>query len=199
MLRQLIEQNHIEQRLVYLDTAVVIDKTELAKAVHEEADTRPGGADHLRECFLRDGRNEGFRFSWLAEFRHQQEDSRQTLFAGVEKLIDEVSLGSHAAGQEEFQKYVGEGVLLVHHLDHLLPSNPERSARVDRGGRGQAQSGHRRDGFLSDEIAAGENRDRCLFAFVRNYSKFCPAALEIKDRVCRISLDKEVLSRLQIE
>ena len=44
-------------------------------------------------------------------------------------------------------------VLLVHHPDHLLPSNPERSARVDRGGRGQAQSRHRREGLLSNEIA----------------------------------------------
>jgi hypothetical protein len=100
----LIEQDHIEQRLIYLDAAVVTDKTELAKAVHKEADMRPSGANHIRKRFLRNGRNEGFPFAGLAEFRHQQENPRQAFFAGVEKLVDEVGLGSHAAGQQELEK-----------------------------------------------------------------------------------------------
>ena len=94
-------QNHIEQRLVNPDAAVVLNKAELAKAIHEEADAGPGGADHFRQGFLRDLRNQRFRFSRLAKFRHQQENSRQTLFAGVEKLIDKISLGSHTAGQQK--------------------------------------------------------------------------------------------------
>ena len=44
------------------DAAVVFDKAELAKAIHEEADAGPGGADHLCQSFLRDGRNQVFRF-----------------------------------------------------------------------------------------------------------------------------------------
>jgi hypothetical protein len=84
MLGQLIEQDHIEQRLVYLDAAVVIDKAELAKAIHEEADAGPRSADHLCQGFLRNGRDESFPFSRLAKLRHQQENPRQTLFAGVE-------------------------------------------------------------------------------------------------------------------
>ena len=55
---------------MYLDAAVITDKTELAKAIHKEADTGPGGADHICECFLRDGRNGSFRLAGLAEFRH---------------------------------------------------------------------------------------------------------------------------------
>jgi hypothetical protein len=65
VLGQLIEQDHIEQRLMHLDAAVVTDKAELAKAVHEEADAGSRGADHLRQGFLRNGRNEGFRFPGL--------------------------------------------------------------------------------------------------------------------------------------
>jgi hypothetical protein len=45
VVRQLIEQDHIQQRLMHLDAAVITDKSELAKTVHKEADTRPGGAD----------------------------------------------------------------------------------------------------------------------------------------------------------
>ena len=84
---------------MHLNATVVADETELAKAIHKEADTRPGGPDHIRQRFLRDRRNEDFRFARLAEFRHQQEDPRQALFAGIEQLIDKIGLRPHAAGQ----------------------------------------------------------------------------------------------------
>jgi hypothetical protein len=80
------------------DATVVFNKAELAKAIHEEAHARPGGADHFGQSFLRDLRDQRFRFSRLAKLRQQQEDPRQTLFAGVEKLIDKIGLGSHATG-----------------------------------------------------------------------------------------------------
>ena len=80
------------------DAAVVFNKAELAKAIHEEADAGPGGSDHFRQSFLRDLWDQRFRFSRLAKLRQQQENSRQTLFAGVEKLIDKIGLGSHASG-----------------------------------------------------------------------------------------------------
>ena len=89
---------------MHLDAAVVADKTELAKAIHKEAHAGPGGADHIRQSFLSNRRNESFRYPGLAEFRHQEEDPRQSLFAGVEQLIDKVGLGSHAAGQQELEK-----------------------------------------------------------------------------------------------
>ena len=38
MLGRLIVKNHVEKGLVNMDAAVVIDKAELAKAIHEEAD-----------------------------------------------------------------------------------------------------------------------------------------------------------------
>ena len=122
----------------------------------------------------------------------------QPLFAGVEELIDKISLGAHAAGQQEFHEQVREGMLLMHHLDHLFPCNPERHARVERGGCGQAQSGHRRKGLLTNKVATGEKRDGGLFALVRNHRKLCPAALKIENRVGRISLREKGLTRLQV-
>ena len=70
LLRRLIVQNHIEQRLVNLDAAVVFNEAELAKAVHEEADAGSGGADHFRQGLLSDLGDQCFRFTRLAEFRH---------------------------------------------------------------------------------------------------------------------------------
>jgi hypothetical protein len=79
------------------DSAVVFDKSELAKSIHEKAHTRAGSADHLREGFLRDFGNALFPFARLAKFRHQQEYSRKPFFARVEKLIDQIGLNSHTA------------------------------------------------------------------------------------------------------
>src|SRR5580692_9584183 len=111
--RQLIEQDYIEQRLVYLDTAVVAHETELAKAVHKEADTGTRGADHICQSFLSNGRDGSVRFTRLAEFRHQKKNPRQAFFAGVEELIDKICLGSHATSKQELEEYIGECSLLM--------------------------------------------------------------------------------------
>ena len=44
-------------------------------------------------------RNQGFRFPGLAKFRHQQKNSGQAFFTGVEKLIDKIGLNPHASRQ----------------------------------------------------------------------------------------------------
>ena len=64
--------------------AVVIDESELSKAVHEEIHPRSGRADHLREDFLTDLRNHVFRLAFLAEAGEKQQNPRQPLFAGIE-------------------------------------------------------------------------------------------------------------------
>ena len=46
-----IVQNDVEQRPMNLDAAVVFDEAEFAKAVHEEADARPGRSNHLCQSF----------------------------------------------------------------------------------------------------------------------------------------------------
>jgi hypothetical protein len=56
---------------------------------------------YIRQSFLRDLRNQSFRLTRLAKLRHQKENSRQTLFAGIEQLIDKISLGSHTPGQQK--------------------------------------------------------------------------------------------------
>ena len=62
----------------------------------------------------------------LAEFGHQQKDSRQALLAGVEELIDQIGLGAHAAREQKLQEQVGERMFLVHDADHLVPLDLQR-------------------------------------------------------------------------
>ena len=54
MLGRLIVKNHVEKGLVDVNAAVVIDKTEFAKAIHEEADPRSSRSDHVGKRLLRD-------------------------------------------------------------------------------------------------------------------------------------------------
>jgi len=151
-----------------LDAAVVFDEAELTKAIHEEADAGPGGADHLRQSLLCDPRNEALRFTGLTKFGHQQENPRQTLFAGVEKLIDKIGLGSHTSGQQEFQEPFGEGVLLVHYADHLLPFYAEHYTNGSGSCSVRMQPTYARQRLLSNEIPGGEQRDGGLSPVFRN-------------------------------
>jgi hypothetical protein len=48
------------------DATVVFNKAELAKAIHEETNAGPSGADHFRQSFLADLRNQ--RFRWRGKY-----------------------------------------------------------------------------------------------------------------------------------
>jgi hypothetical protein len=50
----LIVQNHVQQGTVNLDMAVVINKAQFPKFVHEKTHARSRRADHLRQCPLAD-------------------------------------------------------------------------------------------------------------------------------------------------
>jgi hypothetical protein len=181
------------------DAAVVFDKAELAEAIHEEADARAGGADHLCQSFLRDGRKQVILFTRLTKFGQEQENSRQTPFAGVEKLSDKIGLGSHAPRQEKPQVHFREGGLFVHHAYHLFPHYPERRTEFNGAGSGHVERTHARQRLLSNEFPGGDKRDGGLFAIVRNDGEFCAAGPKIEDGVSRTSLRKEDLPRLQVD
>src|ERR1700728_1398985 len=94
-----VVQNDIEEGFVNTDPSVVLDEAKLAKPIHEEAHARAGGSDHLRQCLLSDNWDQSFRFFGFAEFSHEQQDSRQSPFAVIEKLIDKIRLRAHTASQ----------------------------------------------------------------------------------------------------
>ena len=62
--RMLVAQDHAQEAIVNRQRALarVIDKSQCAELVHEMADPRPGGADHLRQVFLIDSGMDGSAF-----------------------------------------------------------------------------------------------------------------------------------------
>lgn len=63
---RLVVQDHIQQRIVYFEVAVVADEAQLPEFVHERAHTRPRGADNLGERLVADFRHDRLRFPLLA-------------------------------------------------------------------------------------------------------------------------------------
>src|SRR4249920_1323672 len=63
----LVVQNHVQQGIMHFQCPVVFDEAQFAKLVHEEADARSGGADHLGERFLAELSHDRLRPAFLAE------------------------------------------------------------------------------------------------------------------------------------
>ena len=67
-----------------LDIPVVADEAQLAKLVHEVADSGSGGAYHFRQCFLTDVGADRLRTAFLAEIREQQKQPRKPPLTRIE-------------------------------------------------------------------------------------------------------------------
>jgi hypothetical protein len=67
---------------------VIVNEAQCAELVHEMADPRAGCAYHLRESLLTDFGDYSLGCAFLAEMGQQQQDSGQSLFAGIEKLVN---------------------------------------------------------------------------------------------------------------
>src|SRR6202023_3532736 len=97
---RLIVENHVQQGTVDLDAAVVVNKTQFQKFVHEKTHARSRRADHLRQCLLADFRDDWLRPTFLAKICQKQKDPRQPFLARIEQLIDQVLLDTTVARQE---------------------------------------------------------------------------------------------------
>jgi hypothetical protein len=72
--------------------------------------TRSGRADHFRQHFLTDLGNHSLGFAFFAKMSEQQKDSGQSLFAGIEKLINQVLFVTDVPGQQIGHEHVGKFV-----------------------------------------------------------------------------------------
>ena len=98
--RTSIVQDDVQERAVNLQAIVVVNEPQLAELVHEEADPRSGGADHLGQGLLTDLWNYRLGPSFLAEVRQEQQHPRQPLLRGVEQLVHEIFFNANVAGEE---------------------------------------------------------------------------------------------------
>ena len=74
--------------------AAVLDEAELTESIHEEADTRASGADHIGQGRLADLWQWSQWLIFATGLRKQDQCTRQALLAGVKELVDEISLNA---------------------------------------------------------------------------------------------------------
>ena len=122
----LVMKHDADERAVNVHaTAVVVNEAELSEPIHEEADARTRGADHLGEGFLADLRDDRYRLGFLAEVGQQQEKPRETFFAGVEEVIYQIRFHANVAGKQVSEKAFSKFRFADEVCLTLLASPPE--------------------------------------------------------------------------
>jgi hypothetical protein len=124
---------------VNFQAAVIIDESQLAKFIHEGAYARPRGADNLGECFLADFCYDRFRFPFLAKVSHQEEHPRQTLFARIEELVDQIFLDASVPSQQLRYESLGKLRFVAEHAHDRHFVEPRDDAFCHRYDRPQAE------------------------------------------------------------
>jgi len=180
-------QNDIEQRAVYLQTAVVMNKAQFSEPVHEEANPRAGRANHLGQSFLTDLGHNGIGNSLLAEMSQQQQNPGESFFTGIEQLVDEVIFVADIARQQVRDKHVGKRVFAVKHTHHHLLVHPQQLAvGHGRGGpHAQELPGQR---SLTKKVSLADYADRRFLARLGHYREPHFAFLNIEDSIRRVPL-----------
>ncbi len=83
-----------------VQAAVVFNEAQLPKLVHEETHPGPRRPDHFGQGFLTDPGHDGLMLPVFAEAGQQQQNPRQPLLTGIEKLIDQVLFDPNIPGQQ---------------------------------------------------------------------------------------------------
>jgi hypothetical protein len=94
--------NHTEKAATHRDgvVAMVVDKTELPKLVHEMADPRSGSSDHLGQVFLIDFGTCRSVSTFRAQLRKLQKNPGQAFLAEIEESIRKVFFNSTHTGKQ---------------------------------------------------------------------------------------------------
>ena len=103
-IKALVVQDNAEEGIVDVDFAVVFDETHFPEFVHEKIDSRPSGANHLREHLLRYFGEPLVRTASRAIVCEQQQVRASRFSRGVEELIDQVRFDSEISRQHVAMK-----------------------------------------------------------------------------------------------
>jgi len=103
-----------------MEPTVVLDEAHLPEFVHEKIHARTSCTDHLRQHLLRNFRENPLRLILLAVTGEQQQGASKTLFAGVEKLIDQVLFDADVPGKHVRDEAVGKRMFRMKDANHFF-------------------------------------------------------------------------------
>jgi hypothetical protein len=175
----LIVENNVKKRTVDLKSAVVFGEP--------STDSRTPGTDHSRQHLLADLGHYGFRLALLPEIGQQQERSRGSFLAGVEKLIDQILFDSNAVREHVRKEQFRKGRLRPKHLQHSRFLQPHDRAFGHCGRRRHPRLLPRQTSF-TEEIAGPQHTYHRFFAGVRDNRHLNLALAEVEERIRFVAL-----------
>src|SRR6202040_2911305 len=169
------------------DAAVVVNKPQVSKFVHEKTHPGSGRTDHIRKRLLADFREDRLRFLVvLAKVRQQQEQPGKTFLTRIEQLIDEVCLDADGPSQKMANEHPGERWLSMDHADNSRFFQAHDDGVHHRQDRRYAPHLPGKTSF-TEEIVRSKHCDDGFLALLRNNGDLHLAALDV-DRIRRVSL-----------
>jgi hypothetical protein len=191
-------EDYVEEGGVDLEATVVFDEAHFAEFVHEEIDAGAGGANHFGQDFLGHFRNFTMGLIFLAVTSEQEKGAGEALFAGIEKLVDEVFFDADVAGEHVGDENIGERVLGAKNGHHFLFFDEENGSGEDgRGGTDAKRVAS--EAAFPKKIAGAENGDDSFFAGSVDDGKLDATFLNVADAAGGIALRINFLRLLELD
>jgi hypothetical protein len=171
-------QNNVQERIVYVDLAIVLNEAQLPEFVHEKIDSGSRCPDHLRQHLLRYLGKRLLKIAWLSIARQQQESARQSFLAGVEELVYQVFFHPDVPRQHISNEPVGKFVLPVEYPNHLT-FRYDHHSRGENCGRRRHTNVLAREASFSEKIPRSQNRYNGFSAERIDDSKLYAAILNV--------------------
>ena len=180
-------QDDGQQRLIYLDFAVVLDEAQFSEFIHKKIHARTRGADHARQGLLGNFREDAFWLLLFAVAREEQQCAGEAFLTGVEELVDQVFFHPDIVREHVLDEMVGQLMLGMEHAEQLVFLDDEKGGRCNRCSRGHASrlAGH---AALAEEVAGAKHRDHCLLSRVIHHGQFHAAFLDVHDAISGVAL-----------
>src|SRR5579872_825244 len=156
------------------------------------ANPRAGCAYHRGEGLLTDRGDHSLGYAFLAEMSQQQQNSGQPLFAGIEKLVNQILFVPDVPGQQISDEHIGQSVFSMESLHHRFLLNAQKLAI----GYCRCSSHAERltcEATFAKKVPLAQDANGCFLSIVGHDRYLHLAALDIKQCVSRIPLREDGL------
>src|SRR5580658_757949 len=150
---------------------VIIDEAQCPEPVHKKADPRAGCAHHLCQSFLTDFGDYSLGHAILAEVGKQEQNPSKPLFAGIEKLVNQILFVPDVPCQQISYEHVGQSMFTVESLHHRFLVDAQKSA-IRHSGRTTHAESLAREGTLAEKVSLTVYTNRSFPTSIRDYGEF---------------------------
>ena len=172
-------------------SGVVLDKAELPESVHEKADARTSCSHHFRQSCLTESGNRHFGHTFRSETCHQQKNARQSLFAGIEKLVDQIILVSDIPPQEVLHEQSRQFWLQSHFTPEGGFLDIQKNA-ICQGRRGRHAYKLTGEAAFSEKVAHAQDSKNSFSTVISYYAQPYLAGLDEKQSIHVITLSENL-------